>query len=170
MKMDTIMYMGNRGQTLQAPLKKCLPIEHHVPNIVPGRQDSWRPHPIVQGQWQFPSRHPRRIGVQKDNITDLTVYRIPRHPRKAHRAAKHNAQCLGRMSNQNPKLPVDRSSRSQSDQITTKFRSDTAILHEIAWRSQWWRSRTLRGQQCHTSQRFTCCIVHITTKSLLSHA
>ena len=42
---------------------------------------------------------------------------------------------------QNPKLQADHGRKSQTDQITTKFRSDNAILHEIAWRSQWWRSR-----------------------------
>jgi hypothetical protein len=58
----------------------------------------------------------------------------------------------------NPKLQVDHGHKSQTDQITTKFRSDDAILHELAWRSQWRRSRLLHGQQCHTFQIFTCCI------------
>ena len=56
----------------------------------------------------------------------------------------------------NPKLQVDHGRKSQTDHLTTKFTSDDAILHEIAWRSQWWVSQLLLGQQCHTFQIFPC--------------
>ena len=38
-----------------------------IPNRVPGHQDWWWPHQVVQGQLArpFPSRHPGQIGVQR---------------------------------------------------------------------------------------------------------
>ena len=105
----------------------------------------------------FPSRHPRQIGVQR------TIFQISR----CNKYYDIHIGCIVLQSTipsakawcRKPKLMVDHNRRSQTNQITTKFRSDNAILHEIAWRSQRWPSRLLLDQQRHTFQKSTLRIV-----------